>query len=249
MFERFETFLETAQNNLSFLGVVVVTAVAIVLLAYWGEKLAYRMNGQKRQPISGSIVITVNGMLGAVAAVLMLWEFPVAFAPPFYKLDFSDIPALIAGICFGPVSGVVVECIKILLKILVVKPTSTAFVGEYANFIIGCAGVVPTAVIYQCRRSWKQLLVGGIAGIVVMSTIGTFLNAVYFLPKFAELFGMPLEAIVAMGTAVNGNITNVFTLVCFAVAPLNLLKGTINLLALLICYSGIMTAVRVVWNR
>ena len=60
---------------------------------------------------------------------------------------------------------------------------------------------------------------------LAMTTFGTFFNAIYLLPKFADLYGMPMEAIIAMGTTVNPAITNVTTLVVFAVAPLNLIKG------------------------
>ena len=69
-----------------------------------------------------------------------------------------------------------------------------------------------------------------------MTVIGTAFNAVYLLPKFAQLFGMPLEAIVGMGTAINPAINSVTTLVVFAVAPLNLLKGSIVSLITLLVY-------------
>ena len=69
-----------------------------------------------------------------------------------------------------------------------------------------------------------------------MTVIGTAFNAIYLLPKFAQLFGMPLEAIVGMGTAINPAINSVTTLVVFAVAPLNLLKGSIVSLITLLVY-------------
>ena len=60
-----------------------------------------------------------------------------------------------------------------------------------------------------------------------MTVFGSLFNAVYLLPKFAQLFGMPLDAIIGMGTAVNSAINSVSTLVLFAVVPFNLLKGLI----------------------
>ena len=38
----------------------------------------------------GTREITIIGMLGAIATVLMLFEIPLPFAPPFYEIDFSD---------------------------------------------------------------------------------------------------------------------------------------------------------------
>ena len=58
-----------------------------------------------------------------------------------------------------------------------------------------------------------------------MTIFGTLFNAVYLLPTFAVMYHMPLEGLIGMGTALNANVTDVFTFVAFCVAPLNLLKG------------------------
>jgi riboflavin transporter FmnP len=68
---------------------------------------------------------------------------------------------------------------------------------------------------------------GCAAGTIVMSVFGTLFNAVYLLPTFAVMYGMPLDALIGMGTAINSNITGVYTFVAFCVAPLNLIKGTV----------------------
>ncbi len=65
------------------------------------------------------------------------------------------------------------------------------------------------------------------AGTLVMTVFGSLFNAVYLLPTFAELFGMPLDAIIAMGSDINSSINSVSTLVLFCVVPFNLLKGII----------------------
>ena len=69
-----------------------------------------------------------------------------------------------------------------------------------------------------------------------MTVVGSAFNAVYLLPKFAELFGLPLEAIVSMGTKINPAITSVGTMALFAVAPLNILKGSIDAVLTMILY-------------
>ena len=93
--------------------------------------------------------LTQIAMLGAVAGVLMNFEFPIPFlAPSFYQLDFSEIPVLIGSFAMGPLAGVVIELVKILVH-LVTKGTMTAGVGDVANFILGCAFVIPAGLIYR----------------------------------------------------------------------------------------------------
>jgi riboflavin transporter FmnP len=167
------------------------------------------------------------GMFSAVAGILMLFEVTIPFiAPTFYKIDISELPVLICGFAFGPVAGVMTEFVKIIIK-LIFKPTSTAFVGELANFCVGSTMVLTATIIYHIKKKKKTAIIACIAGTLVMSVFGTLFNAVYLLPTFAVMYGMPLDALIAMGTAINGNITGVYTFVAFCVAPLNLIKGTI----------------------
>ena len=88
------------------------------------------------------------GMLAGIAVVLMLFDIPLPFAPSFYQIDLSELPVLIGAFAMGPMAGVLIELIKVLLN-LVINGTDTAFVGEFANFLIGCALIVPAALVYQ----------------------------------------------------------------------------------------------------
>ena len=127
------------------------------------------------------------------------------------------------------------EFIKILLK-LVLKSTTTAFVGELANFTVGCSMVLPASIIYLEKKTRKMAVNALIAGVLIMTVVGSAFNAIYLLPKFAELFGAPLEAIVEMGTKLNPAITSAGTMALYAVAPLNLLKGGIDSVLTMILY-------------
>ena len=82
--------------------------------------------------------ISVIAILGALGAVLMLFDFPVPIAPSFYKLDLGDLPCLIGAFALGPVPAFLIQIIKILIKLLL-KPTSTAFVGEIAAFVFSAS--------------------------------------------------------------------------------------------------------------
>lgn len=220
-------------ENAVFVLVSMGIAAALFLIAYQAEKWIKKRNDDTERILS-TRKIAMIGVFSAIAAVLMLFEFPVPFAPSFYELDFSEIPALIGAFAFGPVAGVMIEFCKILLK-LFMKGTSTAFVGDLANFVIGCSFILPAAIIYMFRKTKVQAIGASATGTLVMTVFGTMFNAVYLLPTFAKLYGMPLEAIVGMGTAINGHITSVTSLVVFAVAPLNLLKGgSVSLVTMLV---------------
>ena len=171
-------------------------------------------------------MITQIGMLGAIASVLMLFEFPIPFlAPGFYKMDLSEVPVLIGCFSMGPWAGLATELIKVLLN-LVLNGTETAFVGEFANFAIGCAYILPAGFIYKKVHNRKGALLGMLARTVIMAGMGGIINAYIMLPLYSATM-FPLDKIILAGTAVNANINSLFTFVMFAVVPFNLLKGVL----------------------
>lgn len=227
--------LQSIADNVVFVLVCVGVAVGLFAIAYAAEKYVYKRDGITEGILSTG-KITMIGLFAALAMILHIFDFPVLFlAPGFYKLDFSEIPALVGTFAFGPVAGVMIEFCKILLK-LVVKGTSTAFVGDLANFVIGCSLVLPASIIYMFRKTRRNAVVACLAGSVVMTVFGTAFNGVYLLPAFSRLFGMPMEAIIAAGAEINGNINNVTSFVCFAVAPINLIKSVAASAVTLVIY-------------
>ena len=217
-----EKLLQSAKENGGFLLVCLGVFALLFFLAWLFERLLVK----DRKRFSDTHYIAYTAIFSAMAGVLMLLEFPLPFAPPFYKLDLSELPVMICTFYLGPVAGVTAEFFKVVLKLLL-KGTSTAFVGDFANFVVGCTFVLPASVIYHARPSKKTALIGMIAGTLVMTVFGSAFNALYLIPKFAQLFHMELEKIVSMGTSVNKHITSVYTLVLYAVVPFNLLKGIV----------------------
>ena len=178
------------------------------------------------------------GMLSALAIILMQFEIPLPFAPAFYKIDFSEVPVLIGCFSMGPFAGVLIELIKVILNVAI-KGTMTMGIGDAANFLIGCAFCVPAALIYQKKRTKSGAVTGMEVGTVIMTILGCVLNAYILLPVYAKAFEMPLDALVSMGTEVNGAITGLMTFVLFAVAPFNLLKGILVSLIVFFVYKKI----------
>lgn len=191
----------------------------------------------------GTREITTIGMLGAIATVLMLFEIPLPFAPPFYEIDFSEVPVLVGCFALGPIAGVLIEFVKILLN-LVINGTATAGVGELANFCIGCAFCIPAGMIYQRKKTKKGAMIGLVSGTLIMTFLGCFINAYIMLPTYAKAFKIPIEGLIEMGTKVNASITDLFTFVMFAVVPFNLLKGILVSVVVLLIYKKISSIIK-----
>lgn len=231
MNDLFQSVAENALYVLSFLVIIVAVFVVAVLL----EKAARKKNDVK-EPILSTRKMAMIGMFSAIAMILHLFDFPLPFAPAFYKLDFSELPILVGTFAFGPAAGVTMEFIKILLK-LFIKGTSTAFVGDLANFVIGCSFILPASVIYAFRKNKKTAILACVIGTAILTVFGTAFNAVYLLPAFSKLYGMPLEQLLAMGSAVNSRVKegSIVSFVIACVAPLNLIKGaSVSIVTLLI---------------
>lgn len=227
--------LNNVAENAMFVAEFLLIIAGLFAAAVLIEKLAGKRSGVKENLFTTRKVAMI-GMFSAIAMVLMLFEVPLPFAPPFYKLDLSELPVLIGGFAFGPATAVMIEFAKILLK-LFVKGTSTAFVGELANFAVGCSLVLPASVVYLFWKKKKGAVAGCIIGTVVLTVFGSMFNAVYLLPAFSELYGMPLDTILGMGSAVNPLMTegSMISFVVCCVVPINLIKGSVvSVLAMLI---------------
>ena len=159
--------------------------------------------------------ITQIAMLGALAGILMNFEFPIPFlAPSFYQLDFSEIPVLVGAFAMGPVAGILIEVVKILVH-LVTMGTVTAGVGDFANFLFGCTFVVPAGLIYRLHnvKSRKHAVMGMAAGTVLTTAAA-----------YGKAFGMPIEAFIEMGAAVNHSVNSLLGFVALIIVPFNLFK-------------------------
>lgn len=227
--------LANVTENLVFVLEFLAVIVALFLAALALELAARKRRGVK-EPVFHTRKVAMIGLFSAIAVILMLFEFPLPFAPGFYELDFSELPILIGTFAFGPAAGVMMEFVKILLK-LFIKGTSTAFVGDLANFVVGCSFILPASAVYAFRKNKKSAVIACVTGTLVMTIFGTAFNAIYLLPAFSKLYGMPLETILEMGAAVNPLVTegSIVSFVAACVAPMNLIKGTgVSVITLLV---------------
>lgn len=166
-------------------------------------------------------------ILGAISFVLMLINFSLPLAPSFLKFDIAELPGLFAGFFLGPLAGFGVVVIKLLLKIAI-QGSETAFVGEFSNLVSSTLFVVLAAWIYKLNRTKKGAVIAMAVSTVAVSILAIFLNSFIMFPLYSRLYGMPLEAIIGMGTAINPRINSLTTMMLFSVFPFNLVKHLVT---------------------
>ena len=191
---------------------------------------------EKKEKSSSSKVryLAVVAILSAISAVLMFFEFPIPFiAPGFYKVDLSEVPVIVGAFAMGPVAGVVIEIIKIILH-LFTKGTSSAFIGEFGNLAVGIAFVVPASLMYYMKKTKKTAILGLVTGTITTTIVGCLVNAYLLLPFYAAAFG-GIDNIIAAGTAVNSSVNSILAFCIVLVAPFNIIKfGIVSVITVLI---------------
>lgn len=178
--------------------------------------------------------LTVTAMLSAVAFILQFFEFPIPLMPSFIKLDFSDLPALLAAFALGPVSGVVVEFIKNVLHLTL---SQTGGVGELANFLIGAAFVLPAGLIYKVKKTRKNAIIGCVVGAVCMAALSFPINMFITYP-FYENF-MPREAIVGAYQLIYSGVSELWQCLLVFNVPFTLFKAFCSVVVTLVVYKRI----------
>ena len=180
--------------------------------------------------------LTVTAMLSAVAFILMFIEFPIpALIPSFVKLDISDLPELLAAFSLGPVYGVAVTFLKNLLHI-VFKGTSSAYVGELCNFLLGAVFSMAAGFIYQRKKSRKSALIGAIIGAALMAIVSVPMNYYVVYPAYVVCYGMPLEAIIGMYQAILPSADSLIKCLTIFNMPFTFCKGMLDVLLCFLIY-------------
>ncbi|WIV12006.1 ECF transporter S component [Proteiniborus sp. MB09-C3] len=165
-----------------------------------------------------------TAVLSVLAFLIMYFEVPLWFTPPFLKVDLSDIPALIGAFSLGPVAGVVIELLKNILNVAI-EGTTTGAVGELANFFVGSIFVFVAGIIYQNKKSFKSAILGMVAATIAMTVAVSVLNYYFLIPFYAKLFGVSVDQYVEMGAQVNRFVTDYKSFILYGIVPFNLLKG------------------------
>ncbi len=168
--------------------------------------------------------IAATAMLGAAAAVLMLLSFPLPMIiPGFIKMDFSELPALIAAFALGPWWGVLVCLIKNLINVTM---TTTGGVGELANFLLGAAFVLPAGYFYRFKKDRTGALLGSVAGAVASALLSFPINLFITYPFYAATM-IPMNTIIGMYSALISSVDSLEECLLYFNLPFTLVKGVI----------------------
>ncbi|MBB5147554.1 riboflavin transporter FmnP [Cerasibacillus quisquiliarum] len=169
---------------------------------------------QTNMKSSKLVKLTILSILGTVSLLLFFLNFPLPFLPAYLKIDFSEVPALIAALIFSPMAGVIVEAIKNLLYLAIGGGEP---VGVTANFLAGVLFIVPVAVLYHRYKGTKSIVTGLVVGTIIMAIAMSVLNYLVILPIYAMFMGMEDMALAHVKRAA----------VLFGILPFNILKGII----------------------
>lgn len=183
-------------------------------------------------------MISKIAILGAIAVIVMLFEVVIPIFPPFYKLGLDEVVVMIGGFALGWVPAIMIEALKVILNLLL-NGTVTGGIGELASFIMGCAFVVPAAIIYQRDKTMKHALMGLVVGTISLVIVGGIVNYYIVLPIYASVLGYSIENIIEMGTKLNASVTDLKGFVFLMTTPFNLIKGIICSFIVFISYKKI----------
>lgn len=176
-----------------------------------------------KKRIFGISELTKISILSAISVLLMMVKTPLPFAPTFMELDVSELPALIGGFAMGPIAGVIIVILKIVLNIIL-NGSKTYYIGELSNLIVSATFVFIATTIYSRGKNKKVAVIGLIIGSITMSIIALISNYFVIFPLYAKLLKIDLNAFVGIGAKVNPLVNNYLTLMVFSVLPFNLVK-------------------------
>ncbi|NLW89519.1 MAG: ECF transporter S component [Clostridiaceae bacterium] len=168
--------------------------------------------------------LAVLGILTAMSALLMYLEVSLPLMPAFLKFDLSELPVMIGAFAYGPVSAIAIELVKNLIHL---PNSSTAGVGQLANFAAGVLFAGSAGLVYRFIKTRKGAVLSLIIGTLVMTFGTSFLNYFVFLYLYGLWAGIPMETIVGMATEMNPKVADRETLILWAFVPFNLFKGAV----------------------
>ena len=192
--------------------------------------------------------IALRDLLGAASAVLMLMRFPIPFMPPFLSFDLSGVMEIMGGLMFGPVEALCIIVVKILLQ-LVMQGTMSLGTGELQNFLLSCSYVLPAVFIYHRKKTKKSAIIGMSVSCVVVAIVAVITNLYLIIPFYVKLFGMSMEDIIAMCSAVNPAMKDTVSLVIFGLLPFNLIKYGATSVVTFIIYKRLSGVIRGIINK
>lgn len=187
--------------------------------------------------------LVLIAMLSTISAVLMLFNFPTPLAPSFMKMDLSEIPLIIGAFLLGPKASISLVVLKQIIK-LIIKPSSTLYIGELSNLIGNLCYVVPASIVYFKLKNKQNAIYGLIIGVIFTSIISTIVNSILVFPLYFKLYGLNEQQIIEMCKSINQNIDSLSKVYLFSVFPFNLFKYGISSIVSFLTYKKISNLIK-----
>ena len=188
--------------------------------------------------------IAVTAMLSALSAVLMFLSFPLPMIiPGFIKMDFSELPALVASFVVSPISGVAVCLVKNLVNLFF---TTTGGAGELCNFLLGVAMVLPAGLIYKYKKTRKGAIIACLVGSAAMALFSLPINYFISYPVYSQVFA-PMEVILDAYKQLNPNVNNLWDALIWFNMPFTFVKGIAVSVITFIVYKPLSNALKKLW--
>lgn len=181
-------------------------------------------------------VITGTAVLTAVAFGLQFIEVSIPIMPSFIKLDFSDLPALIGAFAYGPLAGVLIQLLK---NVIHLPLSSSMFIGELSNFVLGATFVLTAGLIYKRKKTKKNAVLAGVVGALAMGIICFPLNNFVIYPLYYSVLGLPEPAVLGMYQVLLPSVKNIPQALLIFNVPFTFVKGMISVVVSVLIYKPI----------
>lgn len=213
-------------------GVIIVLWFIALIKIYYDNKGRNNYTNITKFIVRVAIFGAISGLLYAVP----LLKFPLPIFPSFLELHFDEVPILIAGFAYGPLSALGVLVIKTIIKL---PFSSTLFVGELSDILFSAAFVLPASLIYKKHRNFKGAIIGLLIGMILQIVVAVVGNIYVMIPFYMFMYGMSQEQLLAICQLANPAITDVgWTYGIFAVLPFNLIKDAIVVVITFLVYKS-----------
>lgn len=199
------------------------------------------MSPLKKREVNTRRMVSIS-ILGVLSFVLMMFRFPLPFAPGFMDVDISEMPALLAAFSLGPSAGIGVVVLKLVLKSF--SGSSTIYVGELSNLIVSSTYVLIAGLIYKKNKTREGALKGLVLGIIAMSIVATLSNYYVIFPMYGSLMGLTMQEFADGVGEINPLVSNFKSLMVFSILPFNLVKGGLTGLVTYILYKRVRPIIR-----
>lgn len=165
----------------------------------------------------GTKQLVTMALMCAISAIFMYVQIPILPAAPFLSYDPSLVPAMVCGFAYGPVSGLTVGVLAVVIHAL----TTGDWVGGLMNIVAAAFFVIPAALVYKKAHNFRGAIAGLVLGIIcatAASVVSNLTIGVWFWYPSMD-FIMPL--------------------IVPAIIPFNLIKTALNSVLTLAVYKAI----------